>query len=395
MKLKIAIVVHGRFHAFDLARELIKQGHDVTLFTNYPKQVVEKFNIPPECVETFLLHGILTRVIHQFNAFFPIPNFEALIHTEFSNWAAKTINNNDYDIVYVFSGIAEEIFQILKDKSALKTLVRGSAHIRTQCQLLSEEEKRTSISINKPSNWMIAREEREYKLSDVIIVLSTFAHNSFMAHNITLQKLKILPLGTQLNKFHPPKQVIADRCHRILHEPKLRILMAGTFSYRKGIIDFIEIANLCSEFCQFKFVGSITKETEQLAKKHRRNIEFIVRQPQFELPNFYAWADIFIFTTIEDGYAVVLAQAQAAGLPILATTNCSSLDIIVTGNTGWVLPIRSPESFVERLRWCHENRQELALMVREIYQEFKPRDWSDVAADFVSIHADFLQSKLG
>jgi UDP:flavonoid glycosyltransferase YjiC (YdhE family) len=33
MKLKIAIVVHGRFHAFDLARALLRRGHDVTLFT--------------------------------------------------------------------------------------------------------------------------------------------------------------------------------------------------------------------------------------------------------------------------------------------------------------------------------------------------------------------------
>jgi hypothetical protein len=35
MKYKIAIAVHGRFHAFDFARALIAQGHDVTLFTNY------------------------------------------------------------------------------------------------------------------------------------------------------------------------------------------------------------------------------------------------------------------------------------------------------------------------------------------------------------------------
>ncbi len=34
--LKIAIVVQGRFYAFDLAREMVRQGHLVTLVTNYP-----------------------------------------------------------------------------------------------------------------------------------------------------------------------------------------------------------------------------------------------------------------------------------------------------------------------------------------------------------------------
>ena len=34
--MKVAIVVQGGFHAFDLARALIGRGHDVTAFTNYP-----------------------------------------------------------------------------------------------------------------------------------------------------------------------------------------------------------------------------------------------------------------------------------------------------------------------------------------------------------------------
>jgi hypothetical protein len=33
---KIDIVVHGRFYAFDLARELIALGHDIVVYTNYP-----------------------------------------------------------------------------------------------------------------------------------------------------------------------------------------------------------------------------------------------------------------------------------------------------------------------------------------------------------------------
>lgn len=143
MKLKIAIVVHGRFHAFDLARELIKQGHDVTLFTNYPNKFVEKFDIPQKFVQTFLLHGILTRVIHKLHEVLGIPDFEYFLHAEFSKWAArKLINYQDkYDVVHVFSGVAEEIFQALADRCVLKSLMRGSAHIHTQFQLLSEEEK--------------------------------------------------------------------------------------------------------------------------------------------------------------------------------------------------------------------------------------------------------------
>ncbi|MFQ5872901.1 MAG: hypothetical protein ACE5JL_03755, partial [Dehalococcoidia bacterium] len=50
-----------------------------------------------------------------------------------------------------------------------------------------------------------------------------------------------------------------------------------------------------------------------------------------------------------------------------------------------VLPIRSPEAFVERLRWCDAHREELVAMVRRIYDDNQPRDWADVAADFEAL----------
>src|SRR5205823_1798152 len=92
--------------------------------------------------------------------------------------------------------------------------------------------------------------------------------------------------------------------------------------------------------------------------------------------------DVFVFPTIEDGYAVVLAQAAASGLPILTTVNCSGPDLVRENETGWVLPIRCPGSFVDRLRWCLAHRSELATMVGAAYDDFRPRDWSDVATDF-------------
>ena len=61
MKLKIAVVIHGRFHGFDLVRELLHRGHDVTLFTNYPIWAVERFGVLRDCVRNFWWHGVLTR----------------------------------------------------------------------------------------------------------------------------------------------------------------------------------------------------------------------------------------------------------------------------------------------------------------------------------------------
>ncbi|MEY3254961.1 MAG: hypothetical protein RLZZ29_92, partial [Cyanobacteriota bacterium] len=53
-------------------------------------------------------------------------------------------------------------------------------------------------------------------------------------------------------------------------------------------------------------------------------------------------------------------------------------------------PIRSPDAFIDRLKWCHEHRPELAQMVNKIYEDFQPRDWTNVAEDFTVIVRDYL-----
>jgi glycosyltransferase involved in cell wall biosynthesis len=394
MKLKIAMVVHGRFHAFDLARELINQGQDVVLFTNYPKYIVEKFGIPRQCVRSFLLHGILSRIIPWFHEIFKTPDLEILVCKSFSIWAAQAIESEkiDFDVIDVFSGIAEEIFAS-SNQNKLKIMGRGSAHIRVQQQILVEEEQRSGVVGDRVSEWIVDREEREIQLADLTIVLSSFAAKSFIEQGVDPNKIKILPLGAQLKLFTPPIATIEDRCRRILSGEPLRVLMVGTFSPRKGIIDFIKIADAAHHYCKFRFVGAVVKEVESLVAESSGLIEFIPRQPQFDLPAMYAWGDIFIFTTLEDGYAIVLSQAQAGGLPILATTNSAAPDLVTENETGWILPIRDPDAFIERLQWCHEHRQELAAMVWKVYQEFQPRDWADVAKDFTKICTDYLDNQ--
>src|SRR5205814_4662854 len=132
---------------------------------------------------------------------------------------------------------------------------------------------------------------------------------------------------------------------------------------------------------RFRFVGGVTSEARRTVAAIGSRAEFVGKKPQRELPEEYAWADLFVFPTIEDGYAAVLGQASAAALPILTTPNCCGPDLIREGRTGWILPIRNAPAFLDRLRWCDSHRQELANMVTSAYLDFRTRDWSDVAAD--------------
>jgi glycosyltransferase involved in cell wall biosynthesis len=379
--MKIAIVVHGRFHAFHLARALIARGHEVTVFTNYPKWAARKFGLPSRNVRAFRTHALLDRAASRAGRWVPSLRMDSLLHRMFGRWAARQVSRSHWCLLHVFSGVAEETLRMEAD-ICTKTLVRASSHIRAQDQLLAEEETRVGRRVERPSHWMIKREEREYALADRIVVVSSFARQTFETHAVPKQKLFQTPLGVDVQRFRPHSSALVERCRRIRAGEPLRILTVGSLTPRKGMLDLQQVvASLRGEPFQFRFVGKAERWAQQRLTGIG-SLEFIPKQFELELPQQYLWGDIFLFPTIEDGFPIVLAQAFASALPIITTTNCSGPDLVREGETGWVVPIRRPDMIVARLRECHMNREALASMVERIYREFKPRDWDEVAQEF-------------
>ena len=384
-QIKIDIVVHGRFHGFALGKALLELGHDVVLHTNYPASVVEDFGFPRKQVRSLLLHGIGTRLAGKLGALQPTTATEPFFHKAFGRWAAHSVRA-DSDLVYGFSGVMKEMLRRPRGHSRqLRTIVRGSSHIREQARLLEEEERRVGVPIDRPSPWMIGREEKEYLLADCILVLSSFALNSFVAQGIDRRRLLLNPLGVNLSQFRPGLDIVEARVKRILSGAPLRVLNVGTLSAQKGTFDLVEIIKQSHTRLTFDFVGTVLDgEIGHLLKDVGESLRIRPRVPEKELQEIYAEADMFIFPTIQDGFAAVLLQASAACLPVIATPNSSAPDFIEEGKTGWIVPIRRADRFIERLAWCDANRQAVAEMVRNLAVGKVTRGWSDMASELIS-----------
>lgn len=393
--MKIAIVVHGRFHAFDLARALVERGHDVKLLTNYPRWAVKRFGIAPERVQSFWAHGVASRVSWAIHQRTKLPYAEAWLHRLFGAWAARELAKQEWDVIHSWSGVSEEILREPRLKHTMRFLVRGSAHVRAQAELLREEAQRVGKTIDCPTRWIIAREEREYMLADKIIVLSTFSYQTFIKYGLPPNKIALLVSGSNVKMFRPAPDVIEERCQRILKGAPIQVLHIGTFSYRKGMLDMAQVVKeLSSKNFQFHFVGPIAPEARDLAQELSRHAIFTPKQPQVNLPRFYEAADIFASPTIEDGFQSVLGQAIASGLPILTTLNGAGTDVTQGDERGWIVPIHRPEAIIERLGWCDVHRRELAEMVKHIYYEYQQREWNDIANDYEQIVKNAKQESI-
>jgi glycosyltransferase involved in cell wall biosynthesis len=393
--MRIAIVVHGRFEAFDLARELLRRGNEVTVYTNYPGWAAGRFGVAAQHVRSFATHGVLTRALGRLGGPALLRRYEAQLHTLFGRWAAQALRDHRWDVVNAFSGIAEELLVSSAIQARLRMVVRASSHIRVQDRLLREEESRTGAQLDRPSPWMIAREEREYALADAIRVLSSFARETFLSEGVPEHKVKLVISGVDTRAFRASPADLHQRCARVLAGAPLRVLSVGTFGYRKGAWDTAAVVrNLNRERHTFSFVGPIAAEAAALARQLQNDVTFAPKRPESELSQTYAWGDIFLLPTIEDGFPAVLAQAAAAGLPIVTTPNGAGEDLVADGENGWIVPIRQPHLIAERLRWADAHRLELAQMIRTGSARVRVRDSAQVAAEFERMCVESLRPEV-
>jgi glycosyltransferase involved in cell wall biosynthesis len=387
-RLKIAVSVPGRFHAFGLAQGLVQIGHDVTLFTNYPRAIVQRFGFPARMTRPFVAHGFASKALSRLKLDTPL-RVEKPLHILFGRWAAREMAKEEWDITYSFSGTAEEWLFRPRPPQTMRLVVRGSSHIRVQARLLAEEQQRTGAIQEKPSHWRIEREEREYERADGIVVLSKFAYETFLQQGFPRSRLWLISSGTDATRFSASPIAVAERCRRIRSGEPLRVLNVGTFSYRKGIWDLSAIVrSLDPARFRFRFVGDVASEAARMATWVHDRIEFVPRVAQDQLVGHYEWADVFVFPSIEEGSAGVCGQAAAEGLLMLASINSGASDLLSSGRIGWALPIRDPTAFIERLRWCDTHRLEVSDMIETAFHEFRPRGWSDVASDLTQLYTE-------
>jgi glycosyltransferase involved in cell wall biosynthesis len=292
------------------------------------------------------------------------------------------------------SGVAEDLYRQISFGRTLRIIHRGSVHIREQKRILADEERIGGGRVEQPSDWIIAREEREYELCDLIHVLSPFAIETFQQAGVPSDKLFTLLLGANVSAFKPAPKVIEDRCGRLAAGEPLRIICTGNFSRQKGARCWLEMFKEPGLLGKFRFVGTITKDGAKIARSLAQRAEFRAKVPQSKLPNEYAWADMFVLPTLQDGFAVVVAQALASGLPVITTTSCGASALVENGLTGWVIPPNRPDVLAERIQWADLHRDELKAAVHRLSDRELSRDWSEVARQFLE-NAKFQSNALG
>ncbi len=387
--MKIDIIVSGRFHAFDLARQLEKKNLLNIIITTYPKYFVANYNIPKKKVRSFLIKELIYRLFIKLKLYKIAEKLLFYLNHLFENFAAKSIDYKNINLIIGWSGCSEKTFLKCKKTNGniLKVLERGSTHIKFQNQILLEEYKRFGIKSIPVNQRIIDKELREYDAADYIMVPSQFAKNSFLKNNINNKKILKVPYGVDLSIFKKSKT-----------KPNgFNIVCAGQISFRKGSYYLIKaFTELKLKDSKLILVGDLQENLKIFIKPFLKNENIILKKhvPQNKLKDVYNISHLFVSSSIEEGMAMVQAQAMACGLPLICTTNSGGEEIVEENENGFVCPIRDTEYLKEKILSLYENRTKLNSFSEQAYEKSrKDLSWDKYGDNIVSIYNRLLNLK--
>jgi glycosyltransferase involved in cell wall biosynthesis len=349
--MRIGIGTTTRFHMFDLARELRRSGDDAQVFTALPGWKVDAEL--RDAAHTHPSRLVLWRAAARVPGLRDSNRWENDTFRDFGRWFGRMATRARLDVVDALDGLGLEAGTATQQRGGVWILNRGSAHILTQRQLLVDEHERWGQPM--PGSyfdpWMVERGLAEYAAASAIVVPSHFAKRSFVDRGIDSARVHVCPYGVDLGMFKPePRQ-----------DQKFRALFVGAQSIQKGIGYLFDAVRplVQAGAMELWLVGAPTSDGRPILDRNTDLFTHHGVQPRSRLAWFYSQASVLVVPSVQEGLALVQAQAMACGIPVIATVNSGAEDLFSNGVEGFIVPPRDAGAIRERLQFLLDNPRRL------------------------------------
>jgi glycosyltransferase involved in cell wall biosynthesis len=181
--------------------------------------------------------------------------------------------------------------------------------------------------------------------------------SSLKKHAISLgideDKIRVIGNCIYIEKFHPVEKKQAREVLGIQNTTKV-LSTVGALVERKGFHRVIEIlSTLVNNHPDILYliVGGASAEgdwTERLKQQVETldlssYVRFLGPKPPTELPSILSASDLFVLPTSNEGWANVLLEAMACGLPIVTTDVGGNAEVVCRSELGIIVPFGDAE----------------------------------------------------
>lgn len=183
----------------------------------------------------------------------------------------------------------------------------------------------------------------------VATVCETALHEFAQRPDVPATKLVAIPNGIRVDKFHPASAEARQRLHAALElAPGTRLAgFVGRLTWAKDHATMIRAFRRVQERLPETVLvligdGPLKSELMELAAAEGIAHHVLFLGDRSDIPELLSGLDLFVMSSVTEGYSIALLEACASGLPIVATKVGGNAEIVREGVSGNLVPERDP-----------------------------------------------------
>lgn len=253
-------------------------------------------------------------------------------------------------VLVAFAGSALQTFRRARRLGFAELhLESASAHVGVTRRMYDAAFSRQPIETDWLHPQLIARTLAEYEAADVIWVNSDYARQTFVDAGVPSAKVRRRWLSVD-PRFHSSV--------RGRGSPAFHVLYVGSLTVAKGVpllLDAFARADLGP--AELSLVGHTGSRGMRRFVERRQAADGRIRVcPGDPLPHLER-ADVYVHPSYQDGFGYAVAEALAAGVPVIVTEDTGAKELVRPGVNGWVVPTGDLDALVVALE--HARRHPL------------------------------------
>ena len=309
---------------------------------------------------------------------------EKLFYAFFPIWRAwvKSQSIPHCNVVQAIIGYGTELFDRKELKGALKVVDCPNSHPTSyygywqrECDLWCPGEK---VPIPQ---WMFARMRQELELADLILCPSIFVRETMIENGLPENKCLIQPFGVDTSTFLPRQSVPI----------KPRFICVGTICLRKGhqyLFRAFELVKKRLPDAELICVGQYKTDFRSERPRWAGTFRHITQLPHSDLAALLQTCTAFVLPSQEEGFARVLSEAMAAGLPILASHQSGATTLVEDGVEGIIIKAQDPQHIADAMiRVAADPELNRKMGEAALQKGAKKNTWQDYADRLLDAYA--------
>jgi phosphatidyl-myo-inositol alpha-mannosyltransferase len=209
---------------------------------------------------------------------------------------------------------------------------------------------------------------------------------------------RVIPNGIDYARFNRRQAPIAE-----LDDGRPTVLFVGRLEKRKGLRFLLRAWPLVLERCpQARLVvigrGRPLEGYRRFAARQgwsESSVRFAGYVPAEDLPRYYQSSAVFCApNTGQESFGIVLLEAMAAGVPIVASSIPGYRDVLTDGREGLLVEPKDPQSIAAAIGRLLDDPALRATMGEHGQQKARAFDWPRVAEQVLAYYDDVLERQM-